>query len=155
HLDWAVLLPGAAVVALMVIAGTAFAGWRAALASDRPPAATAGAPVLRRLRNALPLPVALGTGLALQAGSGKRAVPVRPAIAGAVAGVLGIVAALGLVHGIDDALHTPARSGQVWDAGVTPEDQHSEAFFLDGLHADKNVATATELVLSPLDINVA
>src|SRR5438067_205208 len=155
HLDWAVLAPGAVAVVLLVLAGAALAGWRAAVASDRPPASTAGSPLLRRMRNVLPLPVALGTGLALQAGSGKRAVPVRPAIAGAVAGVLGIVAALGLVHGIDDALHTPARSGQVWDASVTPDDQHPDSFFLDALHKDKNVATATELILSPLDINGA
>src|SRR5207248_8582348 len=113
------------------------AGWRAALASGQTPASTAGPPVLRRVRNALPLPVALGTGLALQAGNGKRAIPVRPAIAGAVAGILGIVGALGLVRGIDDALHTPSRAGQVWDASVWPDDGHPPDTFVSPLREDR------------------
>ena len=153
HFDWPVLVPGALGVALLVLAGTALAGWRAA--SDRPPAATAGSPVLRRLRNVLPLPVALGTGLALQSGSGERAVPVRPAIAGAVAGILGIVGALGLVHGIDDALHTPSRSGQVWDASVTPDETHPLQSLVGPLRKDRAVGTATQLILSPQDIDGA
>jgi ABC-type lipoprotein release transport system permease subunit len=155
HFDWPVLVPGAVGVALLVLAGTAFAGWRAAAASDRPPASTAGSPVLRRLRNFLPLPVALGTGLALQSGSGKRAVPVRPAIVGAVAGILGIVGALGLVHGIDDALHTPSRSGQVWDASITPDDTHPPQSLIGPLRQDRAVGTATQLILSPQDIDGA
>jgi hypothetical protein len=97
--------------------------------------------------------VALGTGLALQSGSGKRAVPVRPAIAGAVAGVLGIVGALGLVNGIDDALHTPSRSGQVWDASITPDEQHPPQSLTSLLQQDKDVATATDLSLAPLDVD--
>src|SRR5207253_934266 len=63
-------------------------------------------------------PVGLGAGLALEPGRGDLSLPVRPAIAGAVAGILGIVGALGLVHGIDDALAQPRRSGQAWDATV-------------------------------------
>jgi ABC-type lipoprotein release transport system permease subunit len=155
RLDWMVLAPGAVLVALLVLAGAAVAGWRAAVASDRPPASTVGSPVLRRLRNLLPLPVALGAGQALQGGNGKRAVPTRPAIAGAVAGVLGIVGALGLVHGIDDALHTPARSGQVWNASVVTDDTHPPSALVDPLRRDKNVATATQLTLAPMDVSGA
>jgi ABC-type lipoprotein release transport system permease subunit len=155
HLDWPVLLAGAIVVGLLVLLGTAFAGWRAAVASDRPEPPTVGVPVLRRLRNVLPLPVALGTGLALQAGRGKRAVPVRPAIAGAVAGVLGIVGALGLVHGIDDALHTPSRAGQVWDASVWPDDSHAPDTFISPLREDRAAGTVTQLTFAPLDIDGA
>ncbi|MBV8980326.1 MAG: ABC transporter permease [Acidimicrobiia bacterium] len=156
HLDWQVLLPGAVIVVLLVMAGTAFAGWRAAVASEHPPSSTVGAPMLRRLRNVLPLPVALGTGLALQAGTGKRAIPVRPAIAGAVAGILGIVGALGLVRGIDDALHTPERSGQLWDVAITPDNpDRPQSYYADTLRADKNVATASLMLLAPQDINGA
>jgi hypothetical protein len=155
HLDWLVLLPGALVAGLLVLLGTAFAGWRAAVASDRPEPATVGVPALRRLRNALPIPVALGTGLALQAGRGKRAVPVRPAIAGAVAGVLGIVGALGLVHGIDDALHTPSRAGQVWDASVWPDDTHAPNTFIRPLREDSSAGTVTQLTFAPMDIDGA
>ncbi len=155
HLDWPVLLPGSVAVALLVMAGGAFAGWRAAVASDRPEASTPGPPVLRRLRNVLPLPIALGTGLALQAGRGTRAVPVRPAIAGAVAGILGIVGALGLVHGIDDALHTPSRSGQVWDASVWPDDTHAPETFVAPLRQDRAAGTVSALTLAPMDIDGA
>ena len=35
--------------------------------------------------------------------------------------MVGIVGALGLVHGINDALDNPARSGQIYDALVTPD----------------------------------
>jgi ABC-type lipoprotein release transport system permease subunit len=155
HFDWPVLLTGAVAVALLVLLGSGFAGWRAAVASDRPEPASAGVPVLRRIRNALPLPVALGTGLALQPGRGRRAVPVRPAIAGAVAGLLGIVGALGLVHGIDDALHTPSRAGQVWDASVWPDDSHAPDTFIGPLRADPAAGTVTQLAYAPMDINGA
>jgi ABC-type lipoprotein release transport system permease subunit len=156
HFDWQVLLPGAVVVALLIMAGAALAGWRAAVASGQAPASSMGAPVLRRVRNALPLPVALGTGLALQAGNGKRAIPVRPAIAGAVAGILGIVGALGLVRGIDDALHTPARSGQVWDVAITPDTpDRPDSYYVDTLRADNKVQTASAMFLAPQDIDGA
>ncbi|MBV9412025.1 MAG: ABC transporter permease [Acidimicrobiia bacterium] len=156
HFDWQVLLPGGAAVAVLVMAGTALAGWRAAIASDQPEPSTAGTSAVRRIRNALPLPAGLGVGLALQGGHGTRAVPVRPAIAGAVAGILGIVGALGLVHGIDDALHTPGRAGQVWDVAISPDNpDRPESYYADTLRADKNVATAGEIVLAPQDINGA
>ena len=155
HLDWQVLLPGTVVVVILIMAGTASAGWRAAVASEEPEPSSAGAPALRRVRNALPLPVALGAGLALQSGRGRRAVPVRPAIAGAVVGLLGIVGALGLVHGIDDALHTPSRSGQVWAASVWPDDQHSPDAIANGLRQDKAVGTAILRTLAPMDIDGA
>jgi hypothetical protein len=38
----------------------------------------------------------------------------RPAIAGAVAGVLGVLAALTFSAGISDAIRNPARFGQTW-----------------------------------------
>jgi ABC-type lipoprotein release transport system permease subunit len=155
HFDWPVLGPGAAAIALLVLAAAVYAGWRAAMASGQPLASTAGSPVLSRLRNVLPLPVALGAGLALQSGSGKRAVPVRPAIAGAVAGVLGIVGALGLVRGIDDAIHTPSRSGQVYDASVWPDDTHPAESVIASLRKDRDVATATHLSLAPLNVDGA
>ena len=83
-------------------------------------------PVLvRRIRGVAPLPVAIGAGLALERGRGERSLPVWPAIAGAVAAVVGVVGALGLVAGIDDALAQRARSGQVLDLEIfmDPEGQ--------------------------------
>ena len=52
-------------------------------------------------------PLALGTQLALERGRGRSAVPVLPALIGAIVGVLGVVGALtfraGLDHGTRDA----------------------------------------------------
>jgi len=155
HLDWQVVVPGAVVVGLLIMGGAAVAGWRAAVASDRPEPSTAGAATLRRVRNALPLPAGLGVGLALQGGHGKRAVPVRPAIAGAVAGILGIVGALGLVHGIDDALHTPARSGQVWTASIQPDDSSQIPSMVGPLRENRDIASVTQLTLVPMNIGGA
>ena len=55
--------------------------------------------------------VGLGTTMAFEAGRGRRSVPVRPALFGAVAGVLGIVGTFTIEHGLDDALANPERGG--------------------------------------------
>jgi hypothetical protein len=68
-------------------------------------------------RLGLPVPVTLGTRLALESGRGRTAVPARPAMVGAVAGVMGLVAAATFHSGVDDAVNTPQRYGQTWQAG--------------------------------------
>ena len=60
------------------------------------------------------MPVIVGAQLRARAGARPAAVPVRPAIAGAVAGVLGVLAALTFSAGISDAVRNPARFGQTW-----------------------------------------
>jgi hypothetical protein len=102
-----------------------------------------------------PLPVAIGAGLALESGRGERALPVRPAIAGAVAGILGIVGALGLVRGIDDAVTHPPRSGQFWDAVVYPDESHPIPGLAAAVRADSRVGEVAEIVRIPLDVNGA
>jgi len=62
----------------------------------------------------LPVPVVVGTRFALEAGRGRSAVPVRPALLGAVAGVLGVLAAFTFSAGVSDAAANPARFGQTW-----------------------------------------
>ena len=59
------------------------------------------------VRRRVPLPVGLGTTMAFEAGRGRRSVPVRPALLGAIAGVLGIVGTFTVEHGLDDALGEP------------------------------------------------
>jgi hypothetical protein len=157
HADWTVLLPGAAAVVVLVMAGAAYAGWRAAVASERAASSQSSSRLLRVIRNSLPVSGSIGAGLALEGGRGDRALPVRPAIAGAVAGVLGIVGALGLVHGIDDALSDPSRSGQVWDAIAHPgegEEQSIEAMS-EKVQGDPQVASAGFVNRVNLDVNGA
>ena len=120
HADWLVLAPGTVLVAALVALGA----WLAALRATSPRLSETRADRAPRARAVLagaPLPIALGAGLALERGRGDRALPVRPAMTGVIAAVIGIVAALGLLHGIDDALARPSRSGQVFDAIITPE----------------------------------
>jgi hypothetical protein len=72
-----------------------------------------------------PVPLALGVRLALTGGGGEPGVPVRPALVGAVAGVLGVVAAFTFGQGLDRAASDPALFGQFFDAvhwGVLDEE---------------------------------
>jgi ABC-type lipoprotein release transport system permease subunit len=117
HADWTVLLSGGgALVAFVAL--TAFV---AALTSlTRRPASqyvrrSAVAELTRRL--GLPVTVTIGTRLALEPGHGRAAVPVRPALTGAVAGVLGVVAAATFQVGLADAVDNPERYGQTWQVG--------------------------------------
>jgi hypothetical protein len=62
----------------------------------------------------LPVPVAVGVRFALEPSRGAAAVPTRPALFGAVAGVLGVVAAITFSAGVADAAANPERFGQTW-----------------------------------------
>lgn len=120
HADWRVLIPGTLLVTAFVVTGALLGGLR--VTSTRLQSTPVRrSPYGRRMLNAAPLSVSLGVGMALDTGRGERALPVRPAITGTIAAVVGIVGAFGLVHGINDALSKPARSGQVYDAIVTPD----------------------------------
>jgi ABC-type lipoprotein release transport system permease subunit len=155
HIDWWVLAPGVALLAALVLAASAFAASRAVRAAERPVVMAPGSPLMRAIRRAGPLPVAIGAGLALESGRGERALPVRPAIAGAVAGILGIVGALGLVRGIDDAVTHPPRSGQFWDAVVYPDESHPIPGLAAAVRSDGRVGEVAEIVRIPLDVNGA
>lgn len=114
HADWVVILLGALVLVLAVLA-TAFlaAHWRVMRgerAVTRPSVVGGWA-----LRTGLKPALAVGSRLAVEPGRGKRAVPVRSALSGAVVGVLGIVACFTFRAGINDAQANPERSGIVWD----------------------------------------
>jgi hypothetical protein len=63
-------------------------------------------------RAGLGVSAVLGTCFALEPGRGKSRVPVRPALVGAVAGVLGIVGALTFRAGLDSTISNPERFGQ-------------------------------------------
>jgi len=116
---WAVLVPGLLVVPVLVAGAAAITS---SLAVRRRPSA----PVsdqrgwLARGRAVAPLAVGIGTTMALRAGTGRSRVPVRPALVGAVVGVLGVTAALTITRGLEDTLDHPERAGVVWDAEAVP-----------------------------------
>jgi predicted lysophospholipase L1 biosynthesis ABC-type transport system permease subunit len=62
--------------------------------------------------------VIVGVRMALERGRGRTAVPVRPAIAGAVAGVLGVVAATVVATSLERVVAEPARYGWTFDTVV-------------------------------------
>jgi hypothetical protein len=111
--DWLVLAVGWAAAVLLVVAGSAAIAWTG-LRAGSPAPARRSVTVAAGVRAGLPVPAIVGARFALEAGRGRAAVPVRPAIAGAIAGVLGVLAALTFSAGISDAVANPARFGQTW-----------------------------------------
>jgi FtsX-like permease family len=110
--DWLILGTGWAAAPLLVLAGSAVAAATALAAgrAQRPPRRSAIAAAAARA--GLPVPVLIGTRFALEPGRGRSALPVRPALMGAAAGVLGVLAAFTFSAGVADAAANPARFGQ-------------------------------------------
>ncbi|MGZ8766235.1 MAG: ABC transporter permease, partial [Acidimicrobiia bacterium] len=117
HVDWTVLGPAglAAFVAVVAVAAVV-AFWRIARGEAR--AVRPSAIGRWATRSGAPPVIAIGSRLALEPGRGRRAVPVRSAIIGAIAGVMGVVACFTFRAGVDDAVSRPQRSGIVWNAMV-------------------------------------
>jgi FtsX-like permease family len=112
--DVLVLATGVTGTVLLVLLGSAASAWltisglRRPAISRRPSAASSVAAA------GLPVPVVIGSRFALDRGRGTSSVPVRPALLGAVAGVLGLVAAFTFSAGVSEAVANPARFGQTW-----------------------------------------
>lgn len=119
HPTWGVFIAGLAVLAVLLLGATAVVG-RLALRPPRSAAGAAGRGLVAKARNVFPLPVGIGTTMALQPGVGRARVPVRPALIGAIVGVLGVTGAMTINRGLQDALDHPERAGVVWDAEVAP-----------------------------------
>jgi hypothetical protein len=115
HFNWTVLGLGVVVTAAAATMVCTLVAWLTVrrLAGHRRPgrnqlvgaATRAGASV----------PAAVGASLALEPAPSRAGATARPALLAAVIGVFGVVGAVTLVGGIDDALHKPERVGQTWD----------------------------------------
>lgn len=112
HADWAVLVTGWVAVPLAVLASSAAAAWIALSARAERSSPRRSAVAVSAARASLPVPVVVGARFALEPGRGRGAVPVRPALFGAVTGVLGVLAAFTFSAGVSDAAENPARFGQ-------------------------------------------
>jgi len=123
--DAAILPGGAAVLALLLAGRVALSAPRAAREGARGTTAVqAGGRVARRLTGRGLSPAALsGIRLAFGPGRGRAAVPVRPAIAGMIAAIAAVLAALVFSTSLSHAIGDPAVTG--WDWDVTVGNPHS------------------------------
>ena len=110
--DRTVLVVGGLAVPMMVAAGALLTArsWRLATRAQR----RSGTPFGRLVGNA-PVPAAVGVGFAFDRGPGGRAAGATPAIAGAIVGVAGVIAAMTFSAGVSDATAGYARFGQTYD----------------------------------------
>jgi hypothetical protein len=116
--NWPVLAAGWVIALLLVLAGAAAVAARALSAGRRDVTARRSLVAAAATRWALPVPLVIGTRFALEPGRGRLAVPVRPAVLGAVSGVLGVLAAFTFTAGVSDAATHPARFGQTFQLGA-------------------------------------
>jgi ABC-type lipoprotein release transport system permease subunit len=124
--DWVVLAPGVVGTILAVAAIATAAAWRATRTARRAPVSRPSSLARAAGRIGLPVPIVVGIRFALEAGRGRRAVPVRPALVGTVAGVLGILSSLMFANAVSNAASNPERFGQTFQlvgyVGLNSED---------------------------------
>lgn len=146
--DGPVLVTGLVAIPALVAAGALLSARSAARAirPERPPRNSALAGAVARV--GAPVPVVVGARFALEPGHGRTAVPVRPALVGAVTGVLGVLAAFTFSSGVSDAVSNPARFGQVHQLEVVLGYEGVDAVpadtMLDVLAADPDVAAVND-----------
>jgi hypothetical protein len=141
--DWLVLGAGWVIAPLLVLAGSAAAASTALTAGRRPGAQRRSAVAAAAAGAGFPVPVVIGARFAFEPGRGRSAVPVRPALVGAVAGVLGVLAAFTFSAGVSDAAAHPARFGQTWQLatflGLNGQDFGPASKVLQAIAADRDV----------------
>jgi hypothetical protein len=141
--DWLILGPGWVLAPLLVAAGAATAAALALSASRRRATPRRSSVAAAAAAAGLGVPVVVGARFALEPGRGRAAVPVRPALLGAVAGILGVLAAFTFSAGVSDAAANPARFGQTWQLdtflGFSGHDLGPASRVLQAVAADPDV----------------
>ena len=141
--DWLVLGAGWLIAPLLVLAGSALAAAPLLSAGRGPVIARRSAVAAAAAGAGLPAPMVIGARLALEPGRGRSAVPVRPALLGAIMGVLGVLAVFTFSAGVSDAAAHPARFGQTWQLdtflGENGHDVAPSSQLLRAVAADRDV----------------
>jgi hypothetical protein len=150
--DWLVLGLGFVAVAILVSGGAALSAWRTAgRLRDASVPASAARVVGRLAWLGAPPPVLAGVRMALEPGRGRTAVPVRSALAGAVAGVAGLVAALTFGAALGWVVTEPAAYGLTWDASVVgPSDSGGLEREVSALADNDDVRAVAALSVLPI-----
>jgi hypothetical protein len=159
--DGLVLLIGALVVVVSVLAMAAVPAWRfartqAAADADRGVRSS-------RLANALarggaPLSVSAGARMALEPGRGRTAVPVRTTIVTAALAIATVTAALVFAASLDRLVTTPKLYGWNWDVRITvdgdgPQVNRARTQIGRLLDSSSDVIASTTASLSQLSVN--
>ena len=141
--DWLILGPGWVLAPVLVAAGSAAAAALALTARRRRAVPRRSGVAAAAAAAGFGVPVVVGARFALEPGRGRSAVPVRPALLGAIAGVLGVLAAFTFSAGVSDAAANPARFGQTWQLdtflGVNGQDFGPARQVLRTVAADPDV----------------
>jgi hypothetical protein len=119
HADLTIVVPGTLLAAVLVLVGSGYAARRATRTDQAQLSRRSG--LVATIRSHSPVTFGIGAGMALDPGAGRSRVAVRPALFGAIIGVLGLVGALTLEHSVTDALSHPERAGVTWDAQIDPD----------------------------------
>jgi hypothetical protein len=141
HADWIVLGLGVLALVFVVMAmAIATAQWRVARGdADAKPAKPSGEWTFRaHLSPAL----LIGSRLAVEPGRGTRAVPVRSALVGVIAGVIGVVGCFTFRAGLIDTASTPSRTGIVWNYFVTSDPGDLPGNVVTSIVDDRDVGAA-------------
>ena len=141
--DWLILGPGWVLAPVLVAVGSAAAATLALAARRRRPVPRRSGVAAAAAAAGFGIPVVVGARFALEPGRGRAAVPVRPALLGAVAGILGVLAAFTFSAGVSDATANPARFGQTWQLssflGQSGQDFGPVSRVLRAVAADRDV----------------
>jgi hypothetical protein len=117
HVNLALVAIGVALVALAFVAMSGLASVRV-VRRDAAWSPSAARIVNRIAAAGAPTPVVLGTGLAVEPGRGRGALPVRSALIATAVGIAGVVAVTVFASSLHRLTHTPARWGWSADAQV-------------------------------------
>jgi hypothetical protein len=146
--DWVVLAAGWVGAPLLALAASAVAAWSALAAGRRHRVPRRSAVAAVAARAGLPVSLVIGTRFALEPGRGPSAVPVRPALLGAITGVLGVLAVFTVSAGVADAAANPARFGQTWQLeaflGQNGQDFGPAGQVLAAVAADRDVTAVDD-----------
>jgi len=146
--DWLILGAGWVLAPVLVLAGAAGSAAVALVVRRGAGSARRSAVALAAARLGLPVPMVVGARFALEPGRGRSAVAVRPALLGAVAGVLGVLAAFTFSAGVSDAAGHPERFGQTFElstwAGFNGDDFASVKEVLPVIAKDPGVASVND-----------
>lgn len=140
-----VVLAGTAVGAVLLVVGGAVVGaWRAFVQGGSATTHSQSIAAATAYRLGLPVAAVFGIRFALEPGRGRTALPVRPALVGAVVGVLGVLAALTFHAGVEGAASNPREFGHLYQVegwlGFDGKDFLPPQKLWDGFAADPDIA---------------